>query len=145
MASISFDQDFTGEHMSDVMDPDGLLKDVRVQATQIDDFRQMIEFSFKVVKPFDASSLIVEMWDAERSARTNVFLDAVQATGDEIVDFVPGPSNTIPAPLKQVANGVAPEDVECRTGLELVIRTNGAPACVYPFNAEILRSWGMVA
>lgn len=145
MASISFEQDFTGAQTVDVMDSDGLLKDVTAKTTQIDAFRTMVEFSFKVVKPFDTSALIVEMWDAELSSRTNVFLDAVRATGDEIIDYVPAPPSTVPAPLKQVEIGVAPENVECKEGLELVIRTTGAPACVYPFNAEILRSWGMVA
>ncbi|MGQ0771818.1 MAG: hypothetical protein ACT4NT_03500 [Nitrososphaerota archaeon] len=145
MASISLDRDFTGEQTVDVMDSDGLLKDVTAKTTQIDAFRTMVEFSFKVVKPFDTSALIVQMWDTERSLRTNVFLDAVTATGDEIIDYVPAPQSTVPAPLKQVESGVAPENVECKEGLELVIRTTGAPACVYPFNAEILRSWGLVA
>jgi hypothetical protein len=146
LASIAFEQDFTGEQTVKVVDPNGILKSATAKATQIDQFRTMVEYSFKVVKPFDTSSLIVNMWDSGRAARTNVFLDAVRATGNEIIEFVPQPPSIGPAaPLKQVADGVAPHDVECREGFELVIRTTGAPACVYPFTAEILRSWGMVA
>ncbi|HWP78957.1 MAG TPA: hypothetical protein VNL34_04845 [Candidatus Nitrosotenuis sp.] len=145
LASISLNQDFTGAQTVDVMDPNSILKSATAKATPIDEFRTMVEFSFKVVKPFDTSSLVVDMWDSNRASRSNVFLDAVRGTGNEIIDYVPAPPSTTPAPLKQVANGVAPQDVECREGFELVIRTNGAPACVYPFTAEILRSWGMVA
>lgn len=145
LATISFDQDFTGEQTVEVNDADGYLKSVTVQAENKDLFTTEIEFSFKVVKPFDTTDLLVQLWDDDRSLRTNVFTDAVRATGEEMVDYVPEPQNTTPAPLKQVQDGVAPEDVECREGLELVIRTTGAPACVYPFTAEILRNWGMVA
>lgn len=145
LASISFNQDFTGMQTVDVMDPSGIFKGATAKATQLDSFRTEVTFSFKTMKPFATSDLIVQLWDNEPSLRTNVFFDAVRATGSEIIEFVPQAQSKIPAPLKQVASGVAPEDVECREGLELVIRTTGAPACVYPFNAEILRSWGMVA
>jgi hypothetical protein len=145
LATIALDQDFTGEQTVEASDADGYLKSVTAKATHLDQFRTEVEFSFKVVKPFDTADLVVEMWDEDRSSRSNVFLDAVRATGEPIIDYVPGPQNTTPAPLKQVKDGVAPEDVECREGLELVIRTTGAPACVYPFTAEILRIWGMVA
>ncbi len=145
LASISFNQDFTGEQTVDVMDPNGILKDAQVKAEALDMFRTQIEFSFMVVKPFDTSDLVVDMWDEDRSTRTNVFLEAIQATGETIVEYVPEPQVYVPPPLKQVADGIAPEDVECREGLELVIRTTGAPACVYPFTAKTLQSWGMVA
>jgi hypothetical protein len=145
LASIWLEQDFTGEQTVTVVDPNGIFKGATAKTTQIDSFRTMVEFSFKVMKPFDTSSLVAYMWDNGKASRTNVFLDAVRATGDEIIDYVPTLSTMTPAPLKQVTNGVAPQDVECRAGLELVIRTTGAPACVYPFTAETLRSWGMVA
>jgi hypothetical protein len=145
LASIAFMQDFTGEQTVEVADPNGLLKGATAKATQNDEFRTTIEFSFKAMKPFDTSALIVNMWDQERSQRSNVFLNAIKATGEEIDESVPEPSKFVPSPLAQTRDGIAPENVECREGLELVIRTNGAPACVYPFNAEILRSWGQVA
>ncbi|MGI0003770.1 MAG: hypothetical protein ACREAX_00590, partial [Candidatus Nitrosotenuis sp.] len=145
LASILLDQDFTGAQTFEVIDADGYLKSVTAKATHLDLFRTEVEFSFKVVTPFDTTDLIVELWDEDQSSRLNVFIDAVRGTGEPVTDYVPGSANTTPAPLRQVADGVAPQDVECREGLELVIRTTGAPACVYPFTAEILRNWGMVA
>lgn len=141
---ISFDQTFDGEQSFEVMDVDGLVKDVNVKATHLDQWRTEVIFSFKPVKPFETSALVVELWDEERSARSNVFLNAVKATGEEIVEYVPVQSPYVPSPFLQVSEGIAPQDVECRQGLELVIRTTGAPACVYPFNADTLRAWGLV-
>lgn len=42
------------------------------------------------------------------------------------------------SPKKQVAQGIAPENVICKEGLELIIRHNGSPACVKPDTAEKL-------
>ncbi len=144
-ARISFNQAFTGAQTVSVMDNGGLLKDATATATQLDEFRTEVVFSFRPVKPVDTSALVVDLWDQDQSSRTNVIRDAVKITGAEIVDFVPGTPSKVPAPLKQVAGGTAPENVKCRAGFELVIRTTGAPACVYPFTAEILRSWGMAS
>lgn len=146
MATISFDQDFEGKQTVTVIDADGFLKDATAKATALNEFTTMVEFSFKVMKPFETSAVIVESWDASSSSRSNVFLNAVEATGDPIVEYAVRPANLPPAPLKQVNAGVAPEMVECREGFELVIRSaTGMPACVYPFTAEILRNWDMVA
>lgn len=142
---ISFDQDFTGVQSFDVMDFDGLVKDVDVKATKLDQWRTEVVYSFKVIKPFETSSLVVETWDAEASSRSNVFLNAIKATGKEIKEYIPEPSVYVAPPLQQVNDGIAPEDVQCREGLELVMRTTGSPICVYPFTAEILKAWGMVA
>ncbi len=47
-------------------------------------------------------------------------------------------------PLKQVAQGIAPHQVICKEGLQLIIKYNGSPACVKPETAEKLaqRGWG---
>gem|GEM_PF-2562356 len=145
LASISFVQDFTGQQSVRVVDQNGMIKDVTIKPTVIDQFRMSLEFSFKVVQPVDKSAIIVTSWDNNRSSRTNVLLDAIAATGKPIVENVPMTAKDIAAPLKQVKSGKTPSNVECRQGLELVFRTgSGAPACVYPFTAETLRSWGMV-
>ena len=49
-------------------------------------------------------------------------------------------------PLKQIAQGIAPEDITCNEGLTLLIKHNGSPACVKPDTAEILeeRGWGVI-
>lgn len=145
IATIAFIQDFTGAQSVRITDPEGVLKDVSVKPTVIDDFRVSLDFSFKVAKPFENSAVIVTAVDDNRGSRTNVFLSAIAATGKPLSENAPIASS-IAAPLKQVKSGIAPEDVECREGLELVFRTlNGGPACVYPFTAEILRSWGIVS
>jgi len=47
------------------------------------------------------------------------------------------------APLQQVKEGIATEDVECKSGLELIFKaTNGNPACVSPASAIKLVSMG---
>ena len=40
------------------------------------------------------------------------------------------------SPRKQLASGVAPEDVQCKEDRVLVLRTNGSPACVTEKTAE---------
>ena len=42
----------------------------------------------------------------------------------------------IDSPKKQMSKGISAEDVLCREGLELVIRTNGNAACVRPDTAD---------
>ncbi len=51
------------------------------------------------------------------------------------------------SPRKQVAYGVAPEEVTCNEGLVLFIKYNGSPACVRHTTAVILeeRNWGGMA
>jgi hypothetical protein len=48
-------------------------------------------------------------------------------------------------PLKQTEAGIAPEDVVCSSGKELLIKgSTGTPACVTPATAErlIQLGWG---
>ncbi len=144
-ATISFDQDFEGKQSVSVTDDAHLLKGATATATALDEFNTSVEFSFTIVKPFDTSAVIVESWDADHSSRSNVFLDAVKAYGNPIIEKISQPEKYVLAPLKQVKAGVAPEKVQCREGFELVIRSTGAPACVYPLTAETLRNWEMVA
>ncbi|NDB92808.1 MAG: hypothetical protein EB167_08985 [Nitrososphaeria archaeon] len=83
---ISYNQDFTGAQSFDITDNNGLVKDVSVKATVLDQWRTEIVYSFKPVKPFDTSALVVELWDEERSSRSNVFLNAVKATGKDMTE-----------------------------------------------------------
>lgn len=53
-------------------------------------------------------------------------------------------SKTIPTPLKQFRAGIPIEEIQCKEGLSLVIKsTNGNPACVKPRSVEklIQRGW----
>ena len=49
----------------------------------------------------------------------------------------------IDAPKKQMKRGIAIEDITCRQGLELVIRTNESPACVKPDTAKRMQELGI--
>jgi len=51
---------------------------------------------------------------------------------------------TVLSPLKQIAGGILPYEIECKEGLELIFKsTDGSPACVKPKTAEKLieRGW----
>jgi len=46
-------------------------------------------------------------------------------------------------PLQQIKEGIAPEDVTCKSGFELVFKSvSGEPACVSPVGAAKLVAWG---
>lgn len=51
-----------------------------------------------------------------------------------------------PSPLKQLKAGVAPLDVKCYDGLQLIIMPTNNPACVKPSTSEILghRGWAVI-
>lgn len=59
------------------------------------------------------------------------------------VVFYPAVNAESASPSKQLKEGKAPEEVECKKGLELIIRTNGEPACVKPETAQKLVDRGM--
>ena len=48
------------------------------------------------------------------------------------------------SPRKQMKMGISAEDILCKMGLELVIRTNGMPACVKPDTVDIMQERGML-
>jgi len=55
---------------------------------------------------------------------------------------IPGNAE-VEAPKKQLKNGIPIEDITCKEGLNLIIRNNGAPACVKPTTAERFQSLGL--
>ncbi len=50
------------------------------------------------------------------------------------------------SPLRQIAQGIMPEEIKCNEGLVLIIKHNQLPACVKPETAEKLevRGWGVM-
>lgn len=50
----------------------------------------------------------------------------------------------VDSPRKQMERGILVENVQCKSGLELVIRTNGNPACVTLQTAEKMKKIGIV-
>jgi hypothetical protein len=51
----------------------------------------------------------------------------------------------IDTPRKQMVEGVLAQDIMCREGLELVIRTNGMPACVKPETIDKMFERGILS
>ncbi|MCE2615068.1 MAG: hypothetical protein LVO36_04105, partial [Nitrosopumilus sp. (ex Thoosa mismalolli)] len=49
----------------------------------------------------------------------------------------------IESPKKQIKRGIALEEIQCNIGLELVIRSNGNPACVTENTAEKMKKLGI--
>jgi len=50
--------------------------------------------------------------------------------------------NIFGTPKKQMDDGVPNEDVLCRVGFDLMLRTSGTVACVKPTSADKLTGWG---
>tara|TARA_B110000008_G_scaffold138897_1_gene140764 strand:+ start:1371 stop:2327 length:957 start_codon:yes stop_codon:yes gene_type:complete len=48
------------------------------------------------------------------------------------------------SPIKQMKDGISPENILCREGLELVIRINGMPACVKPETTDRMQERGIL-
>ena len=46
------------------------------------------------------------------------------------------------SPLKQIKDGILPENVVCKEGLSLVFKINGQPACIQTASVEKLIAWG---
>jgi len=46
------------------------------------------------------------------------------------------------APLKQIKEGVEPENIQCKETLELIFKASGQPACVKETSVQKLISWG---
>jgi hypothetical protein len=51
--------------------------------------------------------------------------------------------NSLP-PKKQFVRGISAENIVCKSGLELVIRTNGSPACVKPETVIKMQNMGIL-
>jgi len=60
------------------------------------------------------------------------------------LSFVLPVNAEIESPRQQMNKGTSPENILCKNGLELVIRTNGSPACVKPETAEKMQKIGIL-
>jgi len=61
-----------------------------------------------------------------------------------ICSFILPINADVESPRKQMKTGISAEEVICRNGLELVIRTNGIPSCVKPETVDIMQERGML-
>ncbi|MBI5697597.1 MAG: hypothetical protein HZC29_03700 [Thaumarchaeota archaeon] len=157
LATISFKQPFnavlkqplvSGSDVSQstsVIDPNGLLKNVSVKTSEVDSYRTAVDISFKVVKPFDTSDIVIQTMDAKLETGSNVFYDGIKVTGKEIIEKISQPVKNVPPPLKQIKAKITAQKIECRDGLEKIIRNNGAVACVSTYTADMMRNMGLAS
>ena len=61
---------------------------------------------------------------------------------DDMMETEDDVSDTVLSPLKQIKEGIVPENVICKQGLELVFKLNGQPACVKTTSIQKLITWG---
>lgn len=157
LATLSFKQPFTGvlhrplvsgsdvSQVTSVEDPNGLLQDVTISASEIDSYRTAIDMSFKVLRPLETSDIIIQTMDAKRETGHNIFYDAIKVNGKEIIQKAEKPTKIPPPPLKQLQKKVSLQKIECREGLEKITRNNGAVACVSTYTADMLRNMGLAS
>ncbi|MGI0009915.1 MAG: hypothetical protein ACREAE_00775 [Nitrosopumilaceae archaeon] len=65
--------------------------------------------------------------------------------GDEVPEHCVNETIYLPSPLKQFKSGIQLEEIQCKEGLQLIIKSrDGSPACVKPDTATKLveRGWG---
>lgn len=157
LATISFKQPFSAvlkqplvsgsdiSQSTQIIDPNGLLKNVSVKTSEVDSYRTAVDISFKAVKPLDTSDIIVQTMDAKLETGSNVFYDAIKITGKEIIEKIPQPVKNVPPPLKQIKAKITAQKIECRDGLEKITRNNGAVACVSMYTADMMRNMGIAS
>jgi len=86
----------------------------------------------------DSNSTSVEVQDT-LTVTENTGTDDSNSTSVETEDDV---SNIILSPLKQIKSGIAPENIVCKEGLELVFKLDGQPACIKTTSIQKLIAWG---
>ena len=81
----------------------------------------------------------IDMTESSNSTSTGdetmIIENEIMITEDEMTEAVP-------SPLKQIKEGIVPENIVCKEGLGLVFKLNGQPACVKTTSIEKLIAWG---
>jgi hypothetical protein len=85
----------------------------------------------------EKSSHIEEVFGTE--ADTSVELKETMQINSEI-----SKENNVSSlsPLKQIKEGVEPENIQCKESLNLIFKSSGSPACVKETSVQKLISWG---
>ncbi len=76
------------------------------------------------------------------SSETDETEDDMAETEDDMAETEDDLSDVVPSPLKQIKEGIAPENIVCKEGLELVFKLNGQPACIKTTSVQKLIAWG---
>ena len=86
----------------------------------------------------------IDMTESSNSTSTETTTTESNSTSteDETMVVEDEMTESIPSPLKQIKEGIVPENVVCKEGLGLVFKLNGQPACVKTTSIEKLIAWG---
>ena len=79
---------------------------------------------------------------SDTSSETNSTSSETDETEDDMAETEDDLSDVVPSPLKQIKEGIAPENIVCKEGLELVFKLNGQPACIKTTSVQKLIAWG---
>ena len=71
------------------------------------------------------------------------FKQSVEEQIENVVVQEPELVKSISTPLKQTHDGISPDDIICKDGLELIFKNNDSPACVKPETASVLIERGL--
>ena len=89
-----------------------------------------------------SNSTSTEMTESSNSTSTEEALESEDEMAETEEDMMEDEEETVLSPLKQIKEGVVPENVVCKEGLELVFKLNGEPACVKTTSIQKLIAWG---
>ena len=89
-----------------------------------------------------SNSTSTETTDMTESSNSTSTGDDIMVIDDEIMITKNEMTETIPSPLKQIKEGIVPENIVCKEGLGLVFKLDGQPACVKTTSIEKLIAWG---
>ncbi|MBS3926658.1 MAG: hypothetical protein KGZ34_08220 [Nitrosarchaeum sp.] len=73
--------------------------------------------------------------DKEEMMEDVEMMENLEIMEDKIVE-------SVLSPLKQIKEGVSPENIVCKEGLELIFKISGQPACIQTSSVEKLIAWG---
>jgi arylsulfatase A-like enzyme len=76
------------------------------------------------------------------SKTITLFLAVILLSTIVIIPTLSFADNSVMSPRKQMASGIAAEDVVCKSGFALMKRTSGSAACIKPVSAEKLANTG---
>jgi len=99
---------------------------------------------YKIILLTNNTETLVYEFIVEQITEYNANRFQINNTNDELLPNNQKISESKTAPLKQIANGVSPNDVICTEGMQLVFKnTNNYPACVKSTTVEKLieRGW----
>ena len=89
-----------------------------------------------------SNSTSTETADMTESSNSTSTGDETMVIENEIMITEDEMTEAVPSPLKQIKEGIVPENIVCKEGLGLVFKLNGQPACVKTTSIEKLIAWG---